>query len=93
MIEVPPKIWQPKVVSCYTTPLLDDGGMYDILNYTQYGKCVYKQNLNWSRGSERNDLISYKCSKHATELKKDLKFDQSVDNDTKKAITDIAIEF
>ena len=48
MIEVPPKIWRPKVVSRYTTPLLDDDDIGDILDYGQYGKCVYKPDFDWS---------------------------------------------
>ena len=73
MIEVPPKIWRPKVVNRYTTPLLDDEDVDDILDYSQYGKCVYKPDLSWSEGATRNDLISYDYSVHADELKKGFK--------------------
>ena len=42
MIEVPAKNWRPKVVSKYTTPNLDDKDINDLLDYGQYGNCVYK---------------------------------------------------
>ena len=93
MIEVPPKIWRPKVVNRYTTPLLDDEDVDDILDYSQYGKCVYKPDLSWSEGATRNDLISYYYAVHADELKKDLKFDPSVDDITRKLIPEIIIEY
>ena len=93
MIEVPAKIWQPKVMSKYTTPVLDDDDVDDILNYAQYGKCVYKNNLNWSDDSCRNDIITYCDATHASELHRDLRFDESVDADLKVQITDIIKEY
>ena len=33
MIEVPVKIWRPKVISKYTTPELDDKDLDDLLDY------------------------------------------------------------
>ena len=73
MIEVPPKIWRPKVVNRYTTPLLDDDDVGDILDYSQYGKCMYKPDLGWSKGATRDDVITYDCAIHAAELKKGFK--------------------
>lgn len=84
MIEVPHKIWRPKVVNRYTTPLLDDDDVGDILDYSQYDKCVYTPDLDWSKGAARNDLITYDCDAHAAELKAALKFDPYVDATIRK---------
>ena len=72
MIEVPAKIWRSKVISKYTTPDLYDHNVGDILNYTQYGKCVYKNDLDWSDNSCRKDIINYDDTTHASELIKGL---------------------
>ena len=48
MIEVPAKIWRPKVVSKYTTPNLNNTDINDILDYGKYSKCMYKPKLDCS---------------------------------------------
>ena len=45
MIEVPAKIWRPKVVSKYTTPEYYSDDLDSILDYAQYGNCVYTSKL------------------------------------------------
>ena len=47
--------------------------------------------LVWS--AKRSDIITYDCVAHAEELKKDLKFDPSINNNTRKLITDMIIEY
>ena len=74
-------------------PLLDDDDVGDILDYSQYGKCVYKPDLDWSKGVARNDLITYDCDTNTAELKTYLQFDPSVDAITRKLITEISIEY
>ena len=93
MIEVPAKMWRPKVVSKYTPPNLDNTDIDNILDYSQYGKCVYKPNLDWSNDSSRMDIITYDKVIYATELTKDLQFDDSIDTITCTAITDIIAEY
>ena len=93
MIEVPAKIQQPKVISKYTTPNLDDKDIDDILDYGQYGKCVYKPNLDRSDDSARVDIITYDKATHVAELGKDLKCDDYVDTNTRASITTIITEF
>ena len=56
MIEVAVKICWPKLINKYTTPVLDDTDIDEILDYGQYGKCVYKPNLDWSDDSARVKL-------------------------------------
>ena len=93
MIEVPQKIWRPRVISKYTTPEFDDDNTDDILDYGQYGKCVYKRNTEWFNNLNRQDIIIYDDAKHASELENDLKFDDSVDSDMRSKVTDIIKEY
>ena len=93
MIEVPSKIWRPKFVSKYTTPKLEDESVDDLLDYGQYGSCVYKPKLGWSTGDLRPDFIDFDCILHSKELNKDLSFDPSVDAATRTSITDSIHDF
>ena len=93
MIEVPPKIWRPKMISQYTTPE-DYGDEVDgILDYSQYGKCVYRNKMTWNNDIKRNDIILYNCTLHGAELDKDLKFDESIDEATKQQIITIVKKY
>ena len=89
MIKVPANVWLPKVVSRYTTLDYYGDDIDNHLDYGQYDNCVYKNNLAWSEHSSRNDIISYNKAKHCDELKKDFRFDESIDDDTHSAIIDV----
>jgi hypothetical protein len=89
MIEVPAKIWRPKVISKYITPEYHSDDVDSILDYAQYGNCVYKSKLEWKDDSSRNGIIEYDETIHCAELKKDLRFDDSIDDATKSSIVDI----
>ena len=93
MIEVPQKIWRPRVISKYTTPEFDDDNTDDILDYGQYGKCVYKRKVEWFDNLNRQDIIIYDDAKHASELEKDLKFDDSVPLEIRSKVTEIIKEY
>ena len=84
MIEVPAKIWRPKVINKYTAPDIDDKYLDDLLDYGQYGiTCVYKPTLYWDGGAKRLDLMHFDPSKYCVKLSKDLSFDSSVVSATK----------
>ena len=89
MIEAPAKIWRPKVVSRYTTPEYHGDNVNGILDYGQFGKCLYKNSLSWSGDSGREVIIHFDCQVHNAELQKGLRFDDSIDDDTQEAIVDI----
>ena len=72
MIEVPAKIWRPKVVSRYTVPDYEGEDIDDILDYKQYGRCVYNNTLKWSDNSSRTDIVLFNEKVHSAELNKDL---------------------
>ena len=93
MIEVPSKIWRPKVVRKYITPNLEDTSMDDLLDYGQYRNCLYKPELEQSDSSKLPDIINFNAAVHSMELERDLSFDDSVDAATRISITDIIHEF
>ena len=89
MIEVPAKIWRLKVISKYTTPNLDNKDIDDILDYGQYGKCVYKTDFDWSDDFKSVDIITYNKAIRDAKLEKDLNSDESVDgsgNDSQESV-------
>ena len=67
--------------------------MDDILDYAQYGNCVYKPCLTWERNAVRDEMIVYIKADHTAELSKDLKYDHLVDDSTRNGITSIIKEF
>ena len=89
MIEVPAKISCPKVISKYTTPEYYGDDIDNILNYGQYGNCIYRNNLVWADDSGWTDIIKYNEKDHWEELKKDLRFDDSINAATQSSIVDL----
>ena len=77
------------MVSRYTVPEYHGDDVNEILDYGQFGKCLYKNNLSWSDDSGREDIINFDCQVHNAELKKGLRFDDSIDDGTQGAIVDI----
>ena len=93
MIKIRAKLWRPKAASRYTTPNFDHKDVDDILDYGQYGKCLYEPKLAWDDNSLLNDIIPFQDAIHAAKLAKDLTFYTSVDKETRIAITSIVTEF
>ena len=93
MIEVPAKILRPKVVSKYTTPEYYSEDLDSILDYAQYGNCVYRNNLVWADNSGRTDMIECNDKEHWAELKKDLRMDEYIDTATQSSIMKIIQQF
>ena len=66
-IEIPTKIWRPKVLNKYI-PLeysndFDDG----IFDYSHYGKAAFRPTIKWF-DRLRADLITYDINKDSVEL-------------------------
>ena len=93
LIEVPAKIWRPKVVNKYTTPHLEDDNVDDILDYDQYGKGVYKPQMDWSNDNTHKDIIIYNESDHVNKLHNDLRVDDTIGPNTKVKIINIIKEY
>ena len=64
-----------------------------MLDYEQYGKCLYKPKLSWSENKIREDIILFDEADDASELTKDLKFGNPVDAATRVILTSIIKEY
>ena len=77
LIEVPPKIWRPKVQSQYRLPEyatdVDDG----VFDYKHYGNCVFRPHRSWDPGTRR-DIIIFDHSKHNDELQRSLRINDRI---------------
>ena len=58
MIEVPAKIWRPKVINKYTTPHLEDYDVDKLLDYGQYGIFLYKPKLSWRKNTTTGQKLN-----------------------------------
>ena len=67
------------MVSRYTIPDYEGEDIDDILDYQQYGQCVYCNKLTWLDHFKRTDVIIFNEEDHLAELNKDLKFDKDID--------------
>ena len=66
MIEVPPKIWKPKIINQFKMPVyndIDEG----IFQFQSFGNCVYRTKKFW-QGRIRDDLIQFNNAKDEKEL-------------------------
>ena len=90
---MPPTIWRPKVISKYTTPEYSDDGLYDILNYSQYGKCVYQSKLRWDTGNERSYRIYYNATTHTMDSNTYLRLGKSLESDYQVTIRNLIIKY
>ena len=93
MIEVPPKIWCPKVTSKYKCPTVRDTSVDNILDYGKFGQCLYKPKLRWDDGPERMNIILFDKMSHAKELNGDLSFNDAIDKESKAEIVSIIKQY
>ena len=70
VIEVPPKVWQPKIVNKYKMPEYEDvdNGVFE---FQSYGNCVFRNSFVWDAGS-RADIIDFDDDRDTLELQRDL---------------------
>jgi hypothetical protein len=95
VINVPPKIWRPKVKSVYT-PIdtcddIDDG----IFAFEKLGKCVFKPNASASRKDipQRDDLIFFDDAKDKEELFTNFKHGTAASSEDIQAIVTIIQQY
>ena len=81
------------MVSKYTTPDYTDDNVDGIINYGQFGRCVYRANTKWDSGVKRIDTILFEESKHSAELNEDLNFSSTIDSHSQQAIKDLIIKY
>ena len=77
------------MVSKYTTPDYDDNDLDDILDYSKFGRCVYRTDIKWDLGAERMDRIFFNDKEHAKEFKKYLKFSPSICDQSKQQVLSV----
>ena len=88
IIEVPPKVWRPKVINKYI-PVdyaddIDDG----IFDFECYGKTFFRPKGEWSEGT-RTDIIAFDPTEHSKELKTHLKVGSKIDTAITARVIDI----
>ena len=77
------------MVSRYKTPEYHGDDVDGVLNYSQYGNCLYRIDVSWSDDSGQNDIIHFESAAHTTELTKGLCVDTTIDTYTHEAIMNI----
>ena len=93
MIEVPAKVWRPKVICRYRTPDFLEDDTDGILDYSQYRSCFYRHNLSWIDKSSQQDIIVFDRDLYQAKLDKDSSIDNSISTDIKASITTIIKEY
>jgi len=84
IIEVPPKIWWPKVESRYRMPEYASDINHGAWGFSNYGKSVYRPKLDW-QDKQGDDVIDFQESYQA-KLDKDLRMGKGVDDVMKQEI-------
>ena len=92
IIEVPPKIWRPKVQN-KDTPQdnsidIDDG----VFDFEFYGKTVFRPKQIWKK-SQKGDLIPFTKDLHQKELQKNMRVRLYLDSQTRDIIMNVIIKY
>ena len=90
-IEVPPKIWSSKVISCYQMTTYTDID-YVVFKFESYGKYVFHPKNNWN-AVERSDIIVFIEPSDMEELNKDLRLGKYVIPENRIKITNMIKKF
>ena len=81
-IELPTKVWIPKVKNIYITPYYDNDIDGVVFGFQKCGKAVYRPKKSWEEGS-RTNLITFDYDKHSKELHKHIKLNSRVTTEIK----------
>ena len=89
VIEVPPKVWRPKMLNKYK-PIeysddIDDG----VFDFETYGRAVFRPKTRWTPGDSRDDIIEFIAEKHSEELTKNFKVGENVSQEVKERLITI----
>ena len=92
VIEVPPKIWIPKVQNKYKPPDnaidIDDG----VFDFEFHGKTVFCPKQIWKK-SQKGDLIPFSKDLHQKELQKNIRVRLDLDSQTRDIIMNAIIKY
>ena len=88
LINIPPKVWRPKVINryipTYNSSDIDEG----FFDYKCYGKAVFRPTFQW-KDTDRQDLISYQEDKDSEELQAYIKIREDASNEHKSTIINL----
>ena len=86
LIDIPPKVWRPKVQSRYKLPEYTNDISEGVFDFTHHGKCVYKPKLTWE-DRQRDDIISFDEDLHMEDLLTNLRIGDTSDEIKQELIT------
>ena len=94
MIEIPPKIWRPKVLSRWKPVELADDIDDGIFDYTSYGgNCVFRPSSSSPVVPVRDDIILFDPLVDDAEFNKTFSLDPSIPSELKQHIKSIVIKY
>ena len=74
-IELPSKLWRPKLLNKYLPINYSDDIDKGVFDYSCYGKAFFRPNLQWA-DRPRLDLIIFNVDNDTAELEKELKIEK-----------------
>ena len=92
VIEVPPKIWSPKVQNKYTPPDYAIDINHGVFDFDFYGKTVFCPKQIWKK-IQQNYLIPFTKDLHQKELQKNLHVRLDLDSKTCARVTNFVINY
>ena len=92
MIEVPPKIWRPKVVNKYIPPDYANDIDECVFDFPQFGNTVYRPPSPWV-DHDRTDLILFDTAVHKAELTKHIRLNTTISSDIQNRVIDIVKQY
>ena len=92
VIELPTKVWHPKVLNKYDPIDYSDNIDESIFDYSHYGKTVFRPKLKRA-DRPRHNLITFETKKDIAELEKGLRIGKLVPLSTTRAIRNLVIKY
>ena len=83
VINVPTKIWRPKMVNKYKPPDYNNDIDEGIFEFAEEGRCVYRPLITPWTDSIRDDIILFDQNKHSKELEKIIRIGQLASEETR----------
>ena len=77
LINIPPKVWRPKMVNIYTPTDQSNGIREGVFEFKQYGNTMFRPKIKWV-DHNREDVIQYNEGIHKAELEKYIRIGQNV---------------
>ncbi len=92
LIDIPPKIWRPKVKSKFQLPEYANDISEGVFDFEHHGKCVFRPKLTWTPG-KRDDIITFDAAKDMPQLLADLRIGPNVSQPIRDNIISVISEY